>query len=102
MPEHLTETVSRTVQFSSITLAMKGLHRIFDDIDLVEELRDRLTELYCIRPARGLGIHCQHVGTKAVLFKALSLAAQAFIAQADYHLCPTTVSTVMACRRWRR
>jgi hypothetical protein len=49
-----------------------------------------------------LGIHCQHVGTKAVLFKALSLAAQAFIAQADYHLCPTTVSTVMACRRWRR
>lgn len=70
--EHVIEIVRGALELSSITFAVKGLrHRVFDGEDLVEELRNRLTQLHCVSSSWRRCKHDQNVGTKAVLFKAL-------------------------------
>ena len=47
MPEHLVEVFRRALQLSPITFPVKDAHRVFDGKEVVEELRDRLTQLRC-------------------------------------------------------
>jgi hypothetical protein len=70
VPEHLVEAFRRALELSPITLPVKDAHRVFDGIEVVEELRDRLTQLRCFSSSRGGCKHLENLGTKAVLFKA--------------------------------
>jgi len=75
--EHVIEVVDSTLELSSITLAVEDLHRVFDGKDLVEELRDRVTEPECFRSSWCCLSHARNVGTKAVPFKGLGKAIAA-------------------------
>ena len=47
VPEHLVEVFRRAFKLPPITFPVKNAHRVFDGIEVVEELRDRLTQLRC-------------------------------------------------------
>jgi hypothetical protein len=68
--EHLVEVFGRAPEFSPITFPVKDAHRVFDGIEVVEELRDRLTQLRCFSSSWRRCKHLQNMGTNAVLFKA--------------------------------
>jgi hypothetical protein len=70
VPEHLVEAFSRARQFSPITFPEKDAHRVLDGIEVVEELRDRLTQLRCFSSSWRRCKHLQNMGTNTVLFKA--------------------------------
>jgi hypothetical protein len=73
VPEHLFEVFRRALQLSPITFPVKDAHRVFDGKEVVEELRDRLTQLRCFRSSCRRCKHVQNMGTNTVLFKANGL-----------------------------
>jgi hypothetical protein len=44
VPEHLVEIFRGALKLAAITLALKQLHRLLDRENLIEDLRDRLTQ----------------------------------------------------------
>lgn len=77
VPEHLVEVFRRALKFSPITFPVKDAHRVLDGIEVVEELRDRLTQLRCFSSSwRRRCKHLQNMGTNTVLFKAKRPAAR--------------------------
>jgi hypothetical protein len=73
---HLVEVFGRALEFSPITFPVKDAHRVFDGIEVVEELRDRLTQLRCFSSSWRRCKHPQNMGTNAVLFNAKRLATR--------------------------
>jgi hypothetical protein len=68
--EHLVEVFGRALEFSPITFPVKDAHRVFDGKKVVEELRDRLTQLRCFSSSWRRCKHRRNMGTNTVLFKA--------------------------------
>ena len=53
-----------------IAFTIEQAHRVLDRVRLLEELRDRLTEIVLIG---SYGSHARYVGTKAIHFKILAV-----------------------------
>ena len=70
VPEHLVEVFGRAFEFSPITIPVKDAHRVFDGEEVIEQLRNRLTQLRCFSSSWRRRKHPQNMGTNTVLFKA--------------------------------
>ena len=87
--EHLVEVFGRALELSPITFPVKGAHRMFDGIEVVEELRDRLTQLHCFSSSWRRRKHPRNMGTNTVLFKAVSPAARGCVRSSTSPSAPT-------------
>lgn len=65
--EHLVEVFGCALEFSAITFPVKDAHRVFDGIEVVEESRDRLTQLRCFSSSWRRCKHLRNMGTNTVL-----------------------------------
>jgi len=66
VPEHLVEVFGRAFEFSPITIPVKDAHRVFDGEEVIEQLRNRLTQLRCFSSSRRRRKHPQNMGTNTV------------------------------------
>src|SRR5262245_13546082 len=73
--EHLIKILHGALKLARLVFAVKDLHRLFDGKNLVEQLRDRLTQLQCFRSSWRSFSHPQYVGTKSGTFQAAASAA---------------------------
>ena len=67
---HHLNILLRPRELSLAAFTIEQAHRVLDRVRLLEELRDRLTEIVLIG---SYGSHARYVGTKAIHFKILAV-----------------------------
>jgi hypothetical protein len=69
LTKHFIEVLGRPPELRRVTLAMEQFHAVLDSVELVEKLRNRLTQFGCVGPSWRRCKHPSNVGTKRVFFK---------------------------------
>src|SRR5262245_21462277 len=67
--EHFIEPLGRTLELRTITLALEEIHRVLDDVEEVEQLRDGPTQLSCVSSSWRRREHSEKMGASGICFK---------------------------------
>jgi hypothetical protein len=69
MAEHFIELLGRTLELCAVTFALEEVHRVLDDVEEVEQLRDGPTQLGCVSSSWRRCKHVEKMGASGICFK---------------------------------